>query len=222
MTAGLRFRDRTDGGRRLAEALTQYREERPLVVGVLRGGAVIAAEVAGQLGAEMDVIGVRKIAGPAMRELALGAVAADGTRLLNDDIIAEMGIAPAYVEGEAELGQAAAHRQEQYLRGEHHMARVKDRTVIVVDDGAATGATMRTALRSLAKKGPAKLVAAIPVASGEALQAIVGEGAKVVCLAQPAALGSVGEYYEQFEPVTDSEAAEILRREYRRREAGRS
>src|SRR5579885_2028258 len=201
---GTLFRDRVDAGVQLAAALERYHGQDVLVLGIPRGGVVVAAEVARRLGAALDVIVARKLGAPISRELAIGAVTADGERYLNEDILRELGVTERYLQRVTEEEQAEARRREERFRAGRPPARVAGRTVILVDDGLATGATMRAAVRSVRRHGPARLVVAVPVGARETCEELRAEADEVVCLYQPEPFWAVGAHYQHFEPVDDA------------------
>ena len=205
------FRDRVDAGVQLAAALERYHGQDVLVLGIPRGGVVVAAEVARRLGAALDVIVARKLGAPISRELAIGAVTADGERYLNEDILRELGVTERYLQRVTEEEQAEARRREERFRAGRPPARVAGRTVILVDDGLATGATMRAAVRSVRRHGPARLVVAVPVGARETCEELRAEADEVVCLYQPEPFWAVGAHYQHFEPVDDATVQELLR-----------
>ena len=218
---GRLFYDRREAGARLAEALDEYRGKDVLVLGIPRGGVPVAAEVACGLDAELDVVVARKLGAPTSPELAIGAVTANGGRFLNEELIRELGVSDAYLERVAAEQMAEARRREERFRGPHAIGEVTRRTVIVVDDGLATGATMRAAVRSVRKQEPARLVVAVPVGSAEACAALREEADEVVCLYQPVPFFAVGAFYEHFEPTEDAEVQQILEEWHAaRRQAG--
>ncbi len=208
---GTLFRDRVDAGVQLAAALERYHGQDVLVLGIPRGGVVVAAEVARRLGAALDVIVARKLGAPISRELAIGAVTADGERYLNEDILRELGVTERYLQRVTEEEQAEARRREERFRAGRPPARVAGRTVILVDDGLATGATMRAAVRSVRRHGPARLVVAVPVGARETCEELRAEADEVVCLYQPEPFWAVGAHYQHFEPVDDATVQEVLR-----------
>jgi predicted phosphoribosyltransferase len=208
---GALFRDRRDAGIQLAEALSSYRGQDVLVLGIPRGGVVVAAEVARRLEAELDVIVARKLGAPISRELAIGAVTADGERYLNEDILRELHVSERYLQTVTEEEQAEARRREERFRAGRPPARIAGRTVILVDDGLATGATMRAAVRSVRRQGPARLVIAVPVGARETCEELRAEADEVVCLQQPEPFWAVGAHYQHFEPVDDNTVQELLR-----------
>jgi putative phosphoribosyl transferase len=207
---GAVFRDRRDAGERLAAALERYRGGDVLVLGLPRGGVVVAAEVARRLGAELDVLVARKLGSPVSAELAIGAVTANGGRFLNEDVIRELGVAEPYIAAVTQVQQAEARRREARLRRGRPAPRVAGRTVIVVDDGLATGATMRAAVRAVRQQQPARLVVAVPVGSPDACAALRREADEVVCLHEPAPFGAVGSWYQRFEQTEDAEVERLL------------
>ncbi len=207
---GQRYRDRADAGRTLGACLEQYKGRDVLVLGIPRGGVPVAAEVAKALAADLDVIVARKLGAPGQRELAIGAVTSNGGRFLNREVIEGIGVTDEYLEQVSADEMAEAHRREARFRAGRPPARIQDRIVIVVDDGLATGATMRASVRSVRKSHPARLVVAVPVGSQEACAALRQEADDVVCLYQPETFWAVGLYYENFEPTLDAEVAEIL------------
>jgi putative phosphoribosyl transferase len=204
------FRDRADAGRRLAERLERYRTRSPVVFAIPRGGVPVGAEIARSLDAELDVIVARKLGAPFQPELALGAVAADGERVLNQDILRELEIDQAYLERIAQEQMAEARRREERFRAGRAPAQVAGRTALLVDDGLATGATMRAAARSLRRRQPAALVVAVPVGSRDACAALRQEADEVVCLAEPEPFYAIGPYYQTFEQVEDAEVTRLL------------
>jgi putative phosphoribosyl transferase len=204
------FENRSAAGRGLATALAQYKERLPIVLALPRGGVPVAAEVAAALGAPLDLILVRKIGVPAQPELAMGAVA-DGVAPIvvrNAEIIQRSGVTET--EFNAELAEIE-RRRRRYL-GARAREAVAGRTVIVIDDGIATGATMRTALRAVRARAPDKLVLAVPVAAKDTLDELRNEADSIVCIESPAWLEAVGFFYGDFRQVTDAEVIATLAR----------
>jgi predicted phosphoribosyltransferase len=210
------FRDRVEAGRELAACLEQYKGRDVLVLGVPRGGVPVAAEVAVELEAELDVIVARKLGAPGQPELAIGAVTSNGGRFVNEEAVRTLAVTDEYVEGVSQAEMAEAHRREERFRGGRLAARIADRVVIIVDDGLATGSTMRASARSVRSRKPAKLIVAVPVGSREACAALRKEADEVVCPYQPEMFWAVGFYYANFEPTLDDEVVAILE-EYRER-----
>ena len=205
------FNDRTDAGVYLAEALEPYRGRRPLILGIPRGGVPVAAEVARRLGAELDVVVARKLGAPGSPELAIGAVTANGGRYLNDSLIREIGVRAAYIEEVTALQRAEAARREERFRAGRPPPSIEGRVVIVVDDGLATGATMRAAVRSVRRSNPSLLVAAVPVGAPQSCAALRTEVDELICLHEPEDFWAVGFYYRHFRPTEDEEVSELLR-----------
>lgn len=204
------FRDRIEAGGVLAKSLAAYRGRDTLVLGIPRGGVVVAAEIARELEAELDVVVARKLGAPGQPELAIGAVTADGGRFLNDEAMQVLQISPSYLDAVTRVQMAEARHRETWLRNLRPAAPIAGRTVILVDDGLATGATVRAAARALRQHGPARLVVAVPVGTPEACDALRSDVDEVVCALQPEPFGAVGLYYEHFEPVEDEQVRELL------------
>lgn len=207
----LPFRDRVDAGQRLGAALGALRQSGPLVLGIPRGGVPVAAEVARALGAELDVIVARKLGSPYQPELAMGAATANGGRYLNDELIAALRVPASYVEQVTASEMAEARRREERFRGGRGPLAVAGRVVLLVDDGLATGATMRAAARSVRSRGPARLVIAVPVGAAESCDSLAAEADEVVCLATPEPFVAVGLHYADFGQTSDEEVQELLR-----------
>jgi putative phosphoribosyl transferase len=205
--------DRAEAGRLLAEQLVAMRLDSPLVLALPRGGVPVAAEIAKALNAPLDVIFVRKIGAPDQPELAVGAVA-DGSEpeiVLNDKLVRELDLSEDYLTHAATRELAAIEQRRREYAGLRPAVGPEGRAVIVVDDGLATGMTMQAALRQVKRRKPARLIAAAPVASPEAVALIEGEAAEVVCLATPRRFASVGSFYRDFGQVSDEEVAALLR-----------
>jgi putative phosphoribosyl transferase len=208
------FRDRSDAGRKLAKALAAYKDQRPVILALPRGGVPVAAEVATSLHAPLDLVLVRKIGLPIQPELAMGAVVDGGTPIIvrNDDVIAVAGVDEAEFKAicDGELAQIE-RRRLRYL-GDRERADVTGRTVIVIDDGIATGATTRAALRAIRMRNPAKLVLAVPVAPTDNLAALRSEADEVICLEDHEFFGAIGAYYANFDQVADDDVIALLKR----------
>jgi putative phosphoribosyl transferase len=210
----MRFEDRSDAGRRLAEALLHLRGRDPVVLALPRGGVPVGFEIARALGAPLDVVLVRKIGAPSQPELAAGAIV-DGEEpelVVNEEIVAALGVPQEYLRREAARQlEEIERRRRVYLEGRAPVS-VAAKTAIVVDDGIATGATMRAALRAVRRRGPRRLVLAAPVAAPEAIADLRPEVDEVVCLSMPAYLGGIGAAYEDFHQLDDEEVRELLAR----------
>lgn len=208
------FEDRKDAGRRLAEALLEYKSRHPVILALPRGGVPVAAEVAQSLDAPLDLVLVRKIGVPIQPELAMGAVV-DGAEPIvvrNEDIIELAGVSQREFDQVCQQECAEIERRrERYLHGRER-SEVKDRVAIVIDDGIATGATMLAALRALRKRGPTELVLAVPVAAIETVERLRPEVDAVVCLDTPRDLGAIGYFYRDFGQVSDEEVIATLKR----------
>jgi putative phosphoribosyl transferase len=212
------FRDRRDAGRQLGERLAEmYGDQNVLVLGIPRGGVPVADEIAKRLAAELDVVVARKLGAPGYPELAIGAVTANGGRFLNEEVIRELNVSGAYLETVTDEQRAEARRREERFRRGQAAADFRGRTVIVADDGLATGATMRAAVRSVRAGGPARVVVAVPVGSDEACSALRDEADDVLSLFTPEPFWAVGYYYEHFEPTEDAEVEQILSDAHARR-----
>jgi predicted phosphoribosyltransferase len=215
------FADRVDAGRRLAADVARAlreprgprRRHRPpsLVLGLPRGGVPVAAEVAAALGAPLDVLLVRKLGVPGQVELAFGAIASGGVGVLNPDVIAAAGLDEEAIAALTAPETAELTRREHLYRGDRPRPAPRGRTAVVVDDGLATGATMRAAVRSLRAQGAARVVAAAPVGSEEACALVAREADAVVCPLVPDPFGAVGVWYADFTPVSDEAVVALLR-----------
>ena len=210
-TSDAPFRDRVDAGRRLASRLGAYAgREDVCVLGLPRGGVPVAAEVAAALGAPLDVFVVRKLGVPGHEELAMGAIASGGVRVLNDETVDALRIAPAEIEAATARAAAELRRREDLYRGGRPPLDVRGRSVILVDDGLATGSTMRAAAAALRRLGPARTVVAVPVAAPERCAALREEVDEVVCVLLPESFYAVGAWYEDFSQTTDGEVRRCL------------
>jgi putative phosphoribosyl transferase len=207
----VRFADRTDAGRQLAAALLAYANRPDVVVlGLPRGGVPIAAEVARALTVPFDVFLVRKLGVPGHDELAMGAIAAGGVEILNQDVIHALRISPALVERVAARERAELQRRDAVFRGGQPLTDVRGLTVILVDDGLATGSTMQAAIAALRGMDPAKIVAAAPVGAVETCARLRGLADDVVCLSTPPRFEAVGQWYDDFTQTTDEEVRRLL------------
>jgi putative phosphoribosyl transferase len=205
-----RFNDRRDAGRRLAEQLLPLADEDPVVVALPRGGVPVADEVARALGAPLEILAVRKLGAPHNPEYGIGAITEDGTRIFDPEALAVLGIdnatLAAIVAGEGE----ELRRRVAAYRGDRPALDLEGRTVVVVDDGVATGVTDTAALRSIRRRGPRRLILAVPVAAPESVARLREEADEVICLLAPALLYGVGQWYRDFSQVTDDEVIAAL------------
>ena len=205
------YRDRADAGVRLAEHLGAY-AGRPAVVvlGLPRGGMPVAAEVARALRAPLDVFCVRKLGVPGDEELAMGAIATGGVVVVNDRVIAELGVSERTLAEVAATERAELERRERAYRGDRAATPLAGRTVVLVDDGLATGASMRAAVRAVRAAGPGRVVVAVPVAAAETCRALETDADEVVCALVPEGFRSVGGWYEDFSATSDDEVRRCL------------
>jgi len=203
--------DRTAAGRSLATVLSDYyRDEDVVVLALPRGGVPVAREVAAALDATLDLILIRKLGVPMQPELAMGAIASGGVRVLNPDVVQSWRMTGEDIAAVAAIEQRELERREAAYRGERPRPPVRGRTVILVDDGVATGATMRAAISALRQLGPAKIVVAVPVAPADTVQALEEVADEVVCLATPEPFFAIGSCYRDFTQVSDEEVRRLL------------
>src|SRR4051812_48324710 len=208
-----RFRNRAEAGRLLAGRLRQYAGRDDVVVlGLPRGGVPVAFEVARALGAPLDVFLVRKLGVPGHEELALGAIATGGVRLLNPDVVRGLGVPPHVIDQVTATELAELERREREYRGDRPPPDVRGKTVILIDDGLATGASMRAAVAALRQEKPARIVVAVPIAAPTTCEEFEDEVDEVVCARTPEPFYAVGLWYEDFSQTTDEEVRELLRR----------
>jgi putative phosphoribosyl transferase len=205
------FRDRAEAGRLLAAKLREYANRSDVVVLALpRGGVPVAFEVARALNAPLDVFVVRKLGVPGHEELAMGAIASGGVRVLNQDVLRALGISRGVVDLVAEREQRELLRREREYRDGRAPVDIRNRTVILVDDGLATGSSMRVAAIALKQKGPAEIIAAVPVGAPETCAEFESEVDKVVCATTPRRFRAVGEWYRDFSQTSDEEVRDLL------------
>ncbi|HEX5724218.1 MAG TPA: phosphoribosyltransferase [Longimicrobiaceae bacterium] len=206
-----RFRDRADAGQRLARELSRYAGRPDVVVLALpRGGVPVGYEVARALGAPLDVFLVRKLGVPGHEELAMGAIASGGTRVLNPRVVEALGIPDRVIDAVAAREEEELERRERAYRGARPQPRLEGCTVVLVDDGLATGSTMRAAAAAVRQHRPREVVVAVPVAAGETCDEIRDEVDDVVCALTPEPFYAVGLWYEDFSQTTDEEVRELL------------
>lgn len=217
------FRDRTEAGRRLAEQVREkYGEADGVVVLALpRGGVPVGFEVARALRAPLDLFIVRKLGVPGHEELAMGAIATGGVRVINESVTDYLGISPEVIEAVAAREREELERREREYRGGRPALELAGRTVLLVDDGLATGSTMRAAARALRTKWPARIVVAVPVASRETCEEFRAEVDDIICAATPEPFMGVGRWYEDFAQTTDEEVRSLLARATAAREGRR-
>lgn len=213
------FTDRKDAGRRLATALKElHLESPPVVLAIPRGGVPVGFEVARALGAPLDIIVARKLGAPGQHELGLGAIV-DGDHpqsVLNEEIIKELGVSPEYIKTEIDKELKEIRRRQSTYRKGRAPVDVAGRTVILIDDGIATGGSIRAALRGVRRLGPTKVVLAVPVAPSDTVESLRPEADQVVCLDTPEFFFAIGEFYEDFGQTSDEEVIELLDKAHRR------
>lgn len=209
---GGRFENRSEAGAVLAAELMDYADrDDVLVLGLPRGGVPVAYQVARTLRVPLDVLVVRKIGAPGHEELAIGAIASGGRVVLSQDLIAALGVSPAQLEAIVRREQAELARRERTYRGDRPLPDLRGRTVILVDDGLATGSTMRAAVAAVRQQAPARIVVAAPVAAAQTCDEFRNEVDEVVCPLTPPYFQAVGQWYEDFGQTTDAEVIERLR-----------
>lgn len=204
------FVDRPDAGRQLATALTKLAFTNPVVIALPRGGVPVAAEVAGRLRAPLDVTVIRKLGYPGQPELGMGAIAENGVRLLNTALIARLDITPPQIDAVVAAEQTELERRVQRYRAGRPPTPVAGRTVIVVDDGIATGFTARAAILALRQQGALRIVLAVPVGPPRTIEALRDVADEVVCLQTPEWFMAIGQFYADFPQTTDDEVTALL------------
>src|SRR6187399_1310025 len=210
------FPNRAEAGRLLAEKLEKYEGlDDVIVLGLPRGGVPVAYEVAKRLRAPLDVFIVRKLGVPGFEELAAGAIASGGVRVLNEDVVRAIPYATEAIEAATTKETAELEKREQIYREERAAPELRDKTVILVDDGLATGATMRAAVKALRQRGAAKIIVAVPVGPPDTCHEISKEADETICLSTPPFFQAVGQYYDDFSQTSDDEVRELLARAVR-------
>lgn len=207
------FRDRQDAGQRLARKLKSYGGKADAILLALpRGGVVVAAEIARELELPLDIVVPRKIGAPHNPEFAIGAITEDGESVFDAEAIRALGVLQEYIAQTVQEEQHEAERRIKVYRGDWPPLNVNGKTVILIDDGVATGATMRAAIRSVRKRGAAKVIVAVPVLPSDTRDILEREADEVIYLDAPILFGAVGAFYENFPQTTDEEVVSILRK----------
>lgn len=206
------FANRRDAGRRLAEPLSALAAADPVVVALPRGGVPVASEIAQSLGAPLEILAVRKLGAPGNPEYGVGAIAEDGTRVIDPEATAVLGISNGDLEQVVARERAELQRRVQAYRGDRPPPDLHGRTVVIVDDGAATGLTDVAAIRAVRRQQPRWVILALPVCSAEALELLRSEADQVFCLRAPRLFYGVGHWYRDFSQVSDEEVIDALRR----------
>jgi len=216
-----RFRNRTEAGKLLAKRLTAYADRHDvLVLALPRGGVPVGFEVAKALHAPLDVLIVRKLGTPGQEELAMGAITTGGVRVLNNEVIQALGISEGEIDSVAAKEQKELERREHLYKGSRGTPDVRGVTVILVDDGIATGTTMRVAITALKTQHPARLIVAVPVAPFSTCEELKKEVQEFVCLLTPEPFLAIGQWYENFAQTSDEEVCDLMERAARERFAG--
>ena len=209
----LPFENRTQAGQLLGRVLLHYKGRHDVVVLALpRGGVPVAFEVVRAIGASLDLMLVRKLGTPGQEELAMGAIAPGGVQVLNQDIVESLGISEKTIEAAANRERKELERRQRAYRGDRPPPQVQGRCVILVDDGLATGATMRSAIKAIRQQQPARIVVAVPVAPGDTIETLRHEADEVVCLATPEPFLAIGRFYQDFPQTSDEEVKDLLAR----------
>jgi putative phosphoribosyl transferase len=205
------FQDRREAGRKLAQKLSAYaKEPNALILALPRGGVPVAYEVALALSIPLDIFMVRKLGLPGREELAIGAIASGGVRVLNSDIIRMLSVPEEVINFVAKRELQELQRRERLYRGNRSFPEIRDRTIILIDDGLATGASMRAALAGLRVQHPARIIIAVPAAAAETCDAFRSEVDEVVCVKTPEPFYGVSRWYEDFSQITDEEVRTLL------------
>jgi putative phosphoribosyl transferase len=207
------FHDRTEAGRRVAEMLGDYaRRADVLILALPRGGVPVAFEVAKALNAPLDIFVVRKLGLPSNEELAMGALASGNIRVLNKEVVRSFGVGARIIEAVAEKEQAELERRERLYRGDSPPPEVGGKTILLVDDGIATGSTVRAAIAALRQREPARIVVGVPVAPASTCEALRADADEVVCAKTPEPFYAVGQWYKVFDQTTDEQVRELFER----------
>jgi putative phosphoribosyl transferase len=206
-----RFTDRQDAGRQLGDRLeTMISGEEAVILALPRGGVPVAHEVSARVGAPLDILLVRKLGVPWQPELAFGAIATGGVVVLNEDHVRALGLGDEVVGDIIDRERLELERRERLYRDDHEPVDISGKTVVVIDDGIATGSTVRAALESLSQRGVARRIVACPVAAAETVKGLEDQADEVVCLRTPIQFAAVGAWYDDFAPVSDAEVKQIL------------
>lgn len=205
------FQDRMEAGKALAKQLSDLKGQNPVILGIPRGAVPMAAVVADELDGELDVVIVRKLGAPGNPELAIGSVTEEGEAIVNDDFARRTGASDEYVRQETQRQMQRIEERKRVYRDVRPKVSLEDRVVVIVDDGFATGATMKAALESARSENPARLIAAAPVGAKDTVREMADYADEVVCLRAPEFFGAVGAFYRDFGQVSDDEVLQVLK-----------
>ena len=206
------FTDRRDAGRKLAGMLEKFQNQpNTIVIGLPRGGVVVACEAARRLNLPLDIIVPRKIGAPGNDELAIGAITEEGEAVLDEILVRELNVAPEYIAKTVAKEKQEAQRRLKLYRGGRGPLSLQDKTAILIDDGIATGATMRAAIRSAKNKKAKKIIVAVPIIAPDTLNKLRAEADEIIYLDAPMFLGAIGAFYEEFSQTEDEEVIELMR-----------
>jgi predicted phosphoribosyltransferase len=211
--SGEPFKDRREAGRLLANELKDYRSKRSVVLGIPRGGIIVAQELARALEADLDIVLAHKLRTPGHTELAMGSVAEDGRLFLNEEVIRELEVDDTFISQEKARQMAEIRRRTELFRHARPKVPLAGKTVIVTDDGVATGATTQAALWAVRLERPEKLIAALPVGPEDTIMRLAEDVDEMICLRTPPLFAAVGQFYIRFEPIEDEDVLEILKEE---------
>jgi len=204
------FRNRVDAGKKLAIALKELKGSDLVILGIPRGGVVVAAEVAKALGAPLDIVITRKIGAPGDPEYGLGAVTQEGEVFMDGQVAESLGVSKEYLDAQIKLKRDEVRERMKKFRGDVPYPDLEGKVVVIVDDGIATGSSVAAAVLSVKKRRPREIVVAVPVAPKETVESLARDGTRVVCLQTPAQFWAIGEFYEVFDQVEDEEVERVL------------
>ena len=204
------FADRVEAGKKLAEAMLKFKDKDVVILGIPRGGVVVANEVAKALGAPLDVVVTRKIEAPGEPEYALGAVTQEGDVIIDRQAAESLGATQEYLDDQVRKKREEVRERMERLRGNTPYPRLEGKVVVIIDDGIATGSSVGAAVMSVKKRHPKEIVVAVPVAPADAVETLAEQGAEVVCLETPGPFLAIGEFYRDFNQVEDLEVMRIL------------
>lgn len=212
MFSNVLFENREEAGKRLAAELEKFKGKKVIILGIPRGGVVIGYEIAKQLHAPLDIVVPRKLRAPNQPELAIGAITEDGNIILDEQIVNSLNVPEDYIKRESQRQKQEIERRLLAYKGDQKIRDLTGFHVIVVDDGIATGSTMKAALNSVRKRGAKSIVLAVPVASSSSLEMLKNMADETICLSTPKVFFAIGQFYRQFEQNTDEQVKELLKK----------